>query len=181
MRLLDVFLVAEAWAAGGAEPHEADLSGIIFPLLNFLIYVGIIYFFAFPAVRRFLQSRREQVVATMTAAAARKQQAAALVEDYRHRLANIENESRAIGDSLKAEGERDKARLIREAEGLAAKIISDARFLADQEAKVARQQVLGEIAEKARALATDLVRTHISPSDQERLVQEFTHDVGQVR
>jgi len=182
MNLFEVFSVAKAWAsAAGAEHHAPDISGIIFPLLNFLIYVGVIYYFALPLVRRFLRSRRDEVVATITAAETRKQRAKALVEDYERRLANLDQEGQSIQELLKTEGEREKARLISEAELMATKIKSDAEFLAEQEIKIAKQQVLEEMAERAKVLATDLVRRHISPADQARLVEEFIQQVGQVR
>lgn len=181
MSLAHWFFVADAWAAGGAEHHAPDITGIIFPLLNFLIYAGIIYYFAVPLVRSFLKSRHDEVLATITGAAARKRKAEALVEDYRNRLAMLNQEIESIQASLKAEGERDKARLLREAEGLAAKIKSDAQFLADQEIKAAKHQVFLELAERAKASATDLIRRHLSQADQGRLVEEFIHDIGQVR
>ena len=124
----DWFFVAEAWAAGGAEHHAPEISGIIFPLLNFLIYAGIIYYFAVPLIRSFLKARHDEVLATVTGAAARKRSAEALVADYRSRLAKLNQEIESIQASLKAEGERDKARLLREAEALAAKIKSDAQL-----------------------------------------------------
>ena len=86
----------------------------------------------------------------------------------------------SIQASLKAEGERDKARLLREAEALAAKIKSDAQLLADQEVNAAKHQVLLELAERAKASATDLIRRHLSQVDQSRLVEEFINDLGQV-
>ncbi len=177
----DWFFVAEAWAAGGAEHHSPEISGIIFPLLNFLIYAGLIYYFAVPLIRSFLKSRHDAVLATVTATAARKRSAEALVEDFRSRLAKLNHEIETIQASLKAEGERDKARLLREAEGLAAKIKSDAQLLAEQEVKAAKHQLLLELAERAKSSATDLIRRHLSPADQGRLVQEFIHDLGQVR
>ena len=175
------FFVAEAWAAGGAEHHTPEISGIIFPLLNFLIYAGIIYYFAVPLIRSFLKSRHDEVLATVTEAAARKRNAEALVGDYRSRLAKLDQESDSIQASLKAEGERDKARLLREAEGLAAKIRSDAQLLAEQEVKAAKHQVFLELAERAKASATELIRRHLSQADQDRLVEEFINDLGQVR
>ncbi|MEX0804648.1 MAG: hypothetical protein WD688_15235 [Candidatus Binatia bacterium] len=182
MSLFEVFFAAKAWASvAGAEHHAPDISGIIFPLLNFLIYVGVIYYYALPLVRRFLRSRRDEVVATITAAETRKQRAKALVEDYKRRLANLDQERESIQELLKAEGEREKARLISEAEVMATKIKSDAEFLAEQEIKIAKQQVLEEMAERAKVLATDLVRRHISPADQARLVEEFIQQVGQVK
>ena len=175
------FSVAEAWAAAGVEHHTPEISGIIFPLLNFLIYAGIIYYFAVPLIRSFLKSRHDEVLATVTEAAARKRNAEALVGDYRSRLAKLDQESDSIQASLKAEGERDKARLLREAEGLAAKIRSDAQLLADQEVKSAKHQVFLELAQRAKASATELIRRHLSHADQDRLVEEFIEDLGQVR
>ena len=177
----DWFFVADAWAAGGAGHHAPEISGIIFPLLNFLIYAGIIYYFAVPLIRSFLQSRHDEVLATVTEAAARKRNAEALVGDYRSRLAKLNQEIDSIQASLKAEGERDKARLLREAEALAAKIKSDAQLLADQEVKAAKHQVFLELAERAKASATDLIRRHLSQADQSKLIEEFIHDLGQVR
>jgi F-type H+-transporting ATPase subunit b len=181
MNLREWLFVADAWAAGGAEHHAPDISGIIFPLLNFLIYAAILYYFAVPLVRSFLKSRHDEVLATITGAAARKRSAEALVEDYRNRLARLHQEIESIQASLKAEGERDKARLLREAEVLAAKVKSDAQFLADQEIKATKHQVLLELAERAKAGATDLIRRHLSPADQGRLIEEFIHGIGQVR
>jgi F-type H+-transporting ATPase subunit b len=177
----DWVFVAQAWAAGGAEHHSPEISGIIFPLLNFLIYAGIIYYFAVPLIRSFLQSRHNEVLATVTGAAARKQSAEASVADYRSRLAKLNQEIEIIQASLKAEGERDKARLLGEAEALAAKIKIDAHLLAEQEVKAAKHQVFLELAERAKASATDLIRRHLSPADQGRLVEEFIEDLGQVR
>jgi len=181
MNLRALVFVAEAWAAGGAEHHDPDITGIIFPLLNFLIYAGIIYYFAVPLVRSFLKSRHDEVLARITGAAARKRNAESLVEDYRNRLAKLNQEIESIQASLKAEGERDKARLLREAEGLAAKIKSDAQLLAEQEIKAAKHQLFLELAERAKANATDLIRRHFSPADQSRLVEEFIHDIRQAR
>src|ERR687895_2631379 len=96
MNLRDLSLVGQAWAAGGAEHHAPDITGIIFPLLNFLIYAGIIYYFAIPLVRSFLKARHDEVLATITEAAARKRRAEASVQDYRNRLAKLEQETKSI-------------------------------------------------------------------------------------
>ena len=181
MSLGELFYAAEAWAAGGAEHHAPDLSGLIFPVLNFLLYAGIIYYFAIPRVRSFLKSRHDELLATVTEAAERKRRAEAAVQDYRNRLAKLEQEINSIQATLKAEGERDKARLLREAEGLGAKIKSDAEFLAEQEIKLARRQVLQDLAEKAKVTATDLIRSSISKTDQRRLVDDFIQEIGQVK
>src|ERR671915_2552687 len=99
MSIGGLFYAAEAWAAGGAEHHAPDITGIIFPLLNFLIYAGIIYYFAVPLVRSFLKARHDEVLATITEAAARKRRAEATVQEYRNRLAHLGQEIESIQTS----------------------------------------------------------------------------------
>jgi F-type H+-transporting ATPase subunit b len=179
--LLELFSTAQAWAAGGAEHHAPPISDVIFPTLNFLIYAFIIVKFAVPLVRSFLRSRREEVISVITQASAKKQQAEALVREYRTKLAGLEKEVASIEASWRDEAEREKAKLLSEAQGLAAKIKEDAQFLADQEVKIARQSIRLEMANQAEAMAEELVQRHLSPADQSRLAAEFIQHIGQAR
>ena len=179
----DLFAVTSAWAsaAAGAEHHAPSINDIWFPLANFLIYAFIIVKFAFPLVRDFLKSRREEVVTTIAQASAKKEAAEALVIEYKGKLARVEREAQAIQGSLREEGEREKAKLISEATTLAVKIKEDANFLADQEVKVARQKIREEMADQAEANARALVQRNLSAADQTRLVQDFIQNIGQAQ
>jgi F-type H+-transporting ATPase subunit b len=179
---LDFLITAEAWASrAGAEHHAPSLTGIIFPLVNFLIFALIIYRYALPPVRSFFKSRREEVLTAIQDAAQSKQKAAAVVQEYQGRLARLDQEIHSIQASLRADGEREKTRLLREADGLAVKINEDARFLADQEVKIARRKIREEMANQAEANARELVKRHLSAGDQGRLVEDFIHNIGQIR
>ena len=181
MSFFAIFAVAQAWAsASEAEHHAPSIHDIWFPLANFLIFAFIIVRYALPLVRNFLQSRRDAVLATVREAAAKKQQAEAIVRDYRGRLAQVEQESQTIVASLRAEGERERGKLLSDAQMLAAKIKEDARFLADQEVRMARQKIREEIAAEAEARASELVQRHLSAADQGRLVEDFIQSIGQV-
>jgi F-type H+-transporting ATPase subunit b len=177
----ELFGVAQAWAsAAEAEHHAPSIHQIWLPLGNFLIFAFIIVRYALPPVRNFLQSRRDAVLAAVREAAAKRQQAEALVQDYKGRLAQVEQERQAIAASLRAEGEREKAKLLSDAQTLGAKIKEDARFLADQEVRVARQKIREEMAGQAEASARELVKQHLSSADQGRLVGDFIQSIGQV-
>lgn len=181
MSLLELFTTAQAWAAGGGEHHAPPVSDVIFPAINFLIYAFIIVKFVFPLVRGFLRSRREEVVSVITQASAKKQQAEALVREYKTKLAGVEEESAAILASWCEDAEREKGKLISEAQSMAAKIKEDAQFLADQEVKIARQKIREEMAGEAEAMAEELVRRHFTAADQNRLATEFIEQIGQSR
>ena len=81
---LELFGAAQAWAAGGgAAHHEPSIGEIIYPAINFILYAGVLYYFALPLVRNFLRSRQGEIVAAIDQAAAKKQQAEALVRGAR--------------------------------------------------------------------------------------------------
>ena len=180
MNFVEIFPVAAAWAAEAeAEHHALSINQIWFPLANFLIFVWILKRFALPLARDFLHSRREKILTAVQSAAENKRRAEAIVQDYKSRLARVDQEVRSIETSLRAEGELQKAKLAEEAQALAKKILEDARFLADQEVKIARQKIREEMANLAEAMARELVQRHIAAGDQVRLAEEFLGGMGQ--
>lgn len=180
MSLFDIFTVAQAWASEAeAEHHALSIHQIWFPLANFLIFAWILKRFALPLARDFLRSRHDEVLTAVQEAAESQRRAEAAVQDYKSRLARLDQEVQAIEASLRAEGERQKAKLLEEARALSKKILEDARFLANQELKVARQKVREEMANLAEATARELVQRHITVVDQLRLADEFLREIGQ--
>lgn len=182
--VLELLATAQAWAVEGAahgEHHVPSITEVIFPALNFLIYAFIIVKYGLPLVRSFLKTRREEVVSTIAQASAKMQAAEVLVSGYKAKLAGLDKEVQSMHASLRDEGDREKAKLLSEAQVLAAKIKEDARFLADQEVKMARQQVREEMANQAESRARELVQRNLSAADQGRLVEDFIQSIGQTR
>jgi F-type H+-transporting ATPase subunit b len=179
--ILDLLAPAQAWAAGGGAHHVPSIGDIWFPLSNFAIYAFILYKFALPPVRDFLKSRREEVMSTIAQSAAKKQAAENLVSEYKAKVAGLDKEIATMRAALNEEGEREKVRLVSEAETLATKLREDAVFLAEQEVKIARQQLRQEMANQAEAAARALVERNLTAADQNRLAQEFVQNIGQSR
>jgi F-type H+-transporting ATPase subunit b len=179
---LEILSVAQAWAsAAEAEHHAPSITQILFPLGNFLIYAYIIKRFALPVVRDFLRSRRDEILVSIQGAAESKKQAEAALSGYQAKLAGIQREVDGIQAELQAEGEREKSKLIAEAESLAAKIKDDAVFLADQEVKTARQKIRFDMAVQAESTARELLGRHLSSGDQDRLAEDFIQSIGRTR
>lgn len=184
MSILDLLGPAQALAAAEAEHaahHAPSINDIWWPLGNFVIYLLIIIKFALPLVRDFLRSRRQEVVDAVQSASAKKQAAETLVNEYKSKIAGLDREIQTLESSLRDEGQREKTKLLDEANVLSAKIKDDARFLADQEVKMAQQKVREEMAARAEASARELVQRHLSAADQGRLVDDFIQSIGQAR
>ena len=181
MRLLTALFLSDLWAAtsAGVEEHAASATQLFYPLINFLIFAYLIKRLLLPLVKNYLRSRREEIVAALGEADESKKRAEAMVQEYRARMARLEEEMKRLREELRADGEREKAKMLREAEETAAKIKVDADFLAEQEIKLARQRLREEIARLAQAAAQKLIQSHLTPADQERLVEEFLSGVGE--
>jgi F-type H+-transporting ATPase subunit b len=179
---VDLFTAANAWAsAAGAEHHAPTIGEVVLPAINFIIYAAVIYYFALPVVRNLLRSRREEIVTTIAQASAKKQHAEALVSEYRGKIAHVDQEVQAIQASRRADAERERAKMLNDAEAMAVKLREDARFLADREVSSAREKLREELAAQADAMARELVRRNISAADQGRLAQEFIQHIGHDR
>jgi F-type H+-transporting ATPase subunit b len=179
---LELFTAANAWAsAAGAEHHTPSIGEVVLPAINFIIYAGVLYYFALPLVRSFLRSRREQVIATIAQASAKKQQAEAFVKEYRAKLAAVEQEAKSIMASLREQSERERAKSLTDAQAMATKIREDARFLGEREVSIAREKIREELANQAETIARELLQRNLSAADQGRLAQEFIQYIGQPR
>ena len=183
MSFFIVLLLTLLWAApaAAAEEHAPAIGQLLFPLINFLIFVYLLKRYALPLARDYLKSRRDQIVAALKESSESKQRAEALVRDYKGRLHRLDQETRQIRDALKAEGESEKARLLAEAEEAAARIRADADFLADQETKLARQELRREIARTAVPAAAKIVQDNLTAVERKRMVEEFLSEVGGTR
>ena len=143
MSLFVVLFLFELWAApaGAAEEHAASVTELIFPLVNFLIFLYLIKRYLLPLAKDYLKTRREEIAAAVREADEAKRRADALLRDYQNRLARLSEETRVIREALRAEGEREKAKLLAEAEILVTGIKTDADFLVEQEVKLTRQEL----------------------------------------
>jgi len=178
--LATLLLSAPAFAseAGG---HHASASELIFPFLNFLLFLFLIYKFVIPMARDYFKNRRAAIAAAINEAEEAKRRGEAFLADYRSRLARLGDELRSIRESLRADGERGKAKLLEEAEEIARRIKADTDFLAEQEVRLARQELRKEIVERAAGTAERLVRENLTPADQKRIVGEFLSEVEAAR
>ena len=178
---LSAFLVSAPAFAAEAEEHAASVSELLFPLINFLIFLFLIYKFVLPLARDYFNKRRADIAAAVSEGEEAKRKGEALLAEYRSRLARLGDELGSIRDALRADGEREKAKLLAETAETAERIKADADFLADQEVRLARQELRKEIVESAERTAEGLLRENLTDADQKRIVNEFVSEVESVR
>ncbi len=171
--LLTVLATAALAHASGGEAHELPWGNFAFRIVNFVIFIFLIYKFAGDKIASFFGGRREQIRKDLADLDARKVEAEKRLKDVEAGIRNLEQEKAAILAEAKTQGEAIKVAIIEKAEKDAANMRAQAKVSAENEARAAFDRVRSEIADQVIEQATKIVREKLTDKDHERLVDEY--------
>jgi len=163
-----------AVASEAHETHAApSISSLLFPVLNFAIFVYLLVRYAWPSVKSGLAERRRLIQEEVAEAEKVYRQVQTELREIQSRKARIQQEAEKILAQLHAEAEHERVALIEAARKTAERIRSDARRLGEQEAARAAQRIREEVALLVTQQAGEALRQRLTQPDQERFVREF--------
>ncbi len=163
--------------AEGAGPHHESIWGPISRLVNFLILAGaLVYFFRAP-FHQYLADRHTQVRADLEAAAEMKRAATA-------QMTTVEKQLKALPADLEILKSRGAQEIAAEEQRIAAaaaaereRLVEQTRREIDLQLRVAHRELVEHAATLAVNLATDQMKSTITPADQARLVARYVEQV----
>ena len=177
--VLAIILVpTAAFAAGGlqhAEEFVLKRDGAW--IVNALILFGGLYWlikrFGIPA----LQTRSEDIAATLDDAEKAKNEAMKKLAELESKLKDFEEESRRMKNDAAAEGELIKREIIDEAKAQAERILHKAKQEIEAEKHRATNRLRKETAELAVKLATESIQKGFGADDQKKVVADYLSNV----
>jgi F-type H+-transporting ATPase subunit b len=158
--------------------HAPTIATLLFPTINFAIFVYLLVNGLSGPFREFFRARAERLREELAAGDRARRDAEALRAQLASDLADLPNLRARLKADLMATAERERDRMLAQARQTAERIRNDARILADQEVATARRMLRDEVIAAAVREATNLVRAAALPSDQDRFVQEFIRSAG---
>ena len=171
---------ASAGAASheSAEHHAPSVGELLFPAINFTVYLFIVVRFVVPAMREYLRRRHSEVIQAQSESAAALTRAQSELTSSKARLADLKAEADGIRQDLVAIAVRQAERLKVQAEETGARRLADAALLAEQERRRALATLRGEIASEATRLAEGKIRGALTAEDQRRFVRQFLKEAS---
>lgn len=166
---------ALAYASGGeaGEHHGLPWANYGWRILNFAIFIFLLYKYAGPKAAALFGGRRAQIKKDLEDLESRKAEAEKRLKDVESGIRNLEQEKAAILAEAKNQGEAIKAAIIEKAQKDAKAMHAQAVTSAENEARAAFDRVRGEIADQVIEQATKIVREKLNEKDHERLVDEY--------
>nr|NIS40838.1 F0F1 ATP synthase subunit B [Desulfuromonadales bacterium] len=180
LTVLLILVCSAAWAAGGGGHADSGvvLKDFLWRCLNFAALVALLAYFVTKPIKRGLAGRTESIEKSLADAREAQKEAEAKFAEYDEKLAKASAEIDDIYASIKAEGENERDRIIKDAREMAAKMEKEAQKTADVEVAKAKAQLQDRAVHLAIEIAEDILKKNFTTEDHSRLVDEYMQKVG---
>jgi len=160
------------------NPIVPEVNEIIWGSISFFIVLGLLAKFAFPALKRAMAAREEQIRADLEAAERTRTESEDARRQYEQQIANAREEAGRIIEEARQAAEAVRADVLARAEQEAA----DTRSRAEADIALQRDRVLaelrGEVATMSIDLASRIVERNLDTDANRQLVDSFIDQVG---
>jgi F-type H+-transporting ATPase subunit b len=161
-----------AFAAEAAE-NPGSWLGTMFFAINFVLFAGIIYYFAGPAARTFFRDRAAGIRSQLDRLNSAFQEAQDYANRAAARMAQLEQEVAHLKSEMESETAFIVSRIRTGAETAALRIRHDTELTGAAITDAAQRRVRERLAATAANLARDLIARSFESSDQSRLIDNF--------
>ena len=172
--------LALAGGGGGGEEHaapHANWTEIMWAAINFVMISALLVYFVRKPFMAYLRGWRGGIEREMKEAQELRDKALAKLKEVEKSMAQLDAEQEAIIKEFKDIGEREKERIIAEAEVEAKRITKEAEAAIKQEVARATKQLERQIVEQAVGLALQATQQQMNRSLQEKLVQSYFEEI----
>lgn len=170
-----LLLAVSAWAAenGGEASSAAAWKDFGWRVLNFVLFVAIIYKLAGKKIREFFSGRRQQISSELEDLENRKAKAKSKLSEVERSISDMESKRQEIIDQAKNQGESLRQGIIAKAHEDAEKIKKQARMKAEQERRQTMDALRSEMADEIVDSAEKMIKEKLGKKDQEKLIDNY--------
>jgi F-type H+-transporting ATPase subunit b len=164
------------------EAHSAPaVSSLIYPLINFAILVGALFYFLRKPVKSFVLERHTNLKDQLDQVQTKLVQAQRQYNEYSQRLSSMDAEVASLVQNIRSEAETTRVRTATEAKRMADQIVIDAKRAGESMVSEFRDQIRTDLANQVIARAEVLLKTRMTGDVREQLRKDFSKQVENVR
>ena len=172
------YTVNAANAAEDAGEGHGSWLLLTFFAINFILFVGVLVYFAGPALRKFFADRAVTIRTALSRAKSALAEAEDLANKAAARMAALSAELKKLADELEQETAFQVGKVADLAKSTAERIHRDTEMSSSALSEAAKRRVRAQLAESAATLARELIGRNFQPADQGRLIDGFMDKLG---
>jgi len=179
LTILFIFgVVGIAGAAPGEGHGGSQLKPFIFQLINFFIFIFVLYKVALPKIKTFFVERSQKIRLILKEAEEIKAESEKKLREYDEKLKSLHQKIEDLRATAEQEGIAEEEKIIKEAQKEAEIIIKQAKNIAEQEIKKARLELRQEVINFSLERATKIIKKSITKQDQTHLVADYMKQIS---
>lgn len=160
-----------AWAAAEAG-DMAKWKDFMWRVINFILFVGILYWAAGKRIGQILSSRREKIRDELVDLDQRRTEADRRLREVESQIKNLDAQREKVLADFQNQGEVLRQSIITQAQEKAAQIKAQAETAAAQEYKLATDRLRDELAEMVIEAAEKMIQSQLTKEGHEKLIQQ---------
>ena len=169
----------------GEAHHDESIGGMIkamgWPVANFIIFVGVLYYFLNAPLKEYLATRSATIRKDLVEAAELRAAATAQLSAIEQKLAALPGELSALRTRGAEEIKSEEQRIAAQAAADRERLLEQTRREIDLQVRLAKKEIRDHAADLSVTLATERIRNEASPADQDRLIDRYLSQVQEQR
>lgn len=181
---LNVSFAAEEHAAtnehSAGEEHHQTLPQILGPWVNFLVLIGLLYYFFKNKMRvqdRF-KADYEKIQGSIESARIAKEQAELRLKELDQKMGQLNDEIVRLKTAAAKEADEEKKKILEGAQKEAERIVEQAHRDIDSEVENARKELRKQLADSAVNRSREIIERELNDQDQKRLIADYIERFG---
>lgn len=167
-----IFLLFPAITFASGDGHSPNWTNLIYRTINFIIIVGILYYFLNKKIIAFFSKRTNTIEAELQELDDKRQKAEENLNSIEKSIANLEEEKTKIIEEARLQGERIKNEILMEANKAAVRIQEQAKMTAEQEIRQSLATIREQIAKQIINESQTLIAKQLTTQTQEKLIHD---------
>jgi F-type H+-transporting ATPase subunit b len=178
-RPLALALLLSLAGPAAAESEAGHGGGMFWQVLNVLLLLAVLIYFARKPVLAFLASRRDEITKNLESSSALLAESERRLDEWSRKAADLDREAESIRQATRRAAEAERDRILADAHATADRIRQSAAAVAERELHLAHEALRREAADLAVELAAKILREQVNDGDRTRLLDEFIGRVEQ--
>jgi F0F1-type ATP synthase membrane subunit b/b' len=156
---------------------QHGLSDLIWPIVNFAVLCGALYYFFRDPLSRHLRERHATIRKDLVDAGELNAAAAAQLAEIEHRLQALPGEIDALRRRGAEEIAAEERRIAEQAARERDRLVEQTRREIDLQVRLAKRELVEHAATLAVQIARERIEREITPADHQRLTERYLHQL----
>jgi F-type H+-transporting ATPase subunit b len=163
------------WKSDTATPPVGWL------IIDFAVMACALYLLLRKPLSGFLAGRRSAMAQHIEQMKKLKDDVDARHAEIEAKLARIDRITSELFEGFAIRGAAEKKHLLESTERMVSAIEASTRQIIDREVTAAKSRIQAAVTDAASSIAEELLKKHLKPEDNERLIREFVEKLAEIR